>query len=150
MNKSYLVSLSKGASIHYLTMSNQRGQSRIMCFENKKDAQRCKEYVIAYKTAYGHWPSLDMSNNEQKIEYAQENISSYDAIYSQVYVNEIDENTFDYFCEHKKMNFLLCNSFNTFIEGNKHNLDFSGREYVCQSDDLFTNIRNLDTIYEKS
>ena len=131
-------------------MSNQRGQSRIMCFENKKDAQRCKDYVIAYKTTYGHWPSLDMSKHEQHIEYAQEKITSNDAIYMNVYINEIDQSTFNHYCEHKKLNFLLCNSFNTYIEGNKHNLDFSGMEYVCQTDDLFTNVQNLDSMYNNS
>ena len=150
MNKSYLLSLSKGTNMKYLTMSNPCGQSRIMCFEKKRDALRCKEYIIAYKTAFGHWPALDMSNNERTIKYRHEGLKANDAIYQQVYINEIDENTFDYFCRNKKMSFLVCKSFNTSIEGNKHNLDFTGEEYVCDDENMFSNITNLNNILKQN
>ena len=65
----YLISLNKGAKISYLTMVNQRGQSRIMCFNDKNYAKICKNYVIGFKTAYGHWPSLDLSTQYQTIEF---------------------------------------------------------------------------------
>lgn len=149
MNKSYLLALSKGTSLQYLTMSNQRGQTRVMCFEHKKDAKRCKDYVIGYKTAYGHWPSLDMSVHEQKIEYKREPLDNNNEIYQQVFIEEITEYTFKNYCNNKKMNFLLCNSFNTIIEGNKHNLDFSGSEFVCDNDNIYSNVKQLNTLYEK-
>ena len=150
MNSNYVVSLSKGTALRYLTMSNQRGQSRIMCFQHKKDALRCKEYVIGYKTAYGHWPSLDMSETTQQVKFSEEKIESNDGIYQELYVSEIDCKTIEYFCVHKKLSFLLCNSFDTSFEGNKHVLNFSGAEYICDNDDFFGSIQHLDSIYKNS
>lgn len=149
MNKGYLISLSKGANAKFLTMANQRGQPRIMCFEHLRDARRCKDYIIAYKTAYGHWPSLDMSIEAQQIEYKHETIKSNKEIYNMVDVTKIDDDTFNYYCNNQKMNFLLCKSFNAFMEGNRHNLDFTGEEYVCEvSDDMYKNVSYLNKIYD--
>lgn len=148
-NKSYLVSLSKGSKLRYLTMSNQRGQPRTMCFERAHDAHRCRDYVIGYKTAYGHWPSLDMSVMSQKIEYKNEKIKNFQEIYEQVNVQEIDTRTFDHYCEYMNMNFLICKSFNAYIDGNKHDVNFTGSEYTCENDDMFSNVKTLNNIYEK-
>ena len=149
MNRSYLVSLSKGKSMRYLTMTNQRGQSRVMCFEHAKDAQRCKDYVVNFKSAYGKWPSLDLSSPVNTIDFETEKLKDNTDIFSQVEIKSIDNDTFNFYCGHKKLNFLLCKSFNTHYENNKHTLDFTGQEIVCsnENDDMFSNVTNLNNIY---
>lgn len=120
-----------------------------MCFENLKDARRCKDYVIGYKTAYGHWPSLDMSIQTQKIEYKHEQITNNKNIYNLVHVIGVDDDTFNKYCTQRKMNFLLCKTFNASVEGNKHNLDFTGEEYVCEEmDDMYKNVSYLNRIFD--
>lgn len=149
MNKNYLLSLSKGKIQGYLTMSNQRGQTRIMCFENKKDALRCKDYVVNYKQSYGHWPSLDMSAHSQTIEYKNEKIENNAVIHQKVELEEIDSNKFDHYINNMHMSFLLCTSFNTIYEGNKHHLDFTGSEIVCDDTNLYNNVTQLNRLYEE-
>jgi hypothetical protein len=149
MRKGYLLSLNKGTNSRYLTMINQRGQSRIMCFENSKDAQRCKDYVVHFKTAYGKWPSMDMSETVHKIDYQSEKLLEAN-INNQLEIKYMDNDTFNYYCGHKKMSFLMCKSFNTFYEKNKHTLDFTGEEYICNSsENMYDNVTNLNTLYEK-
>ena len=145
----YLISLNKGTKRSYLTMVNKCGKSRTMCFKDIKYAKRCQNYVIGYKTAYGHWPSLDLSAQYQTIEFKNEPILNNVEIFEQVYIREIDNDTFEFYCQTNKMNFLLCNYFNTTFEDKKHEIDFSGTEFLCNDGDMYSNITHLNTMYNK-
>jgi hypothetical protein len=129
-------------------MINQRGQSRVMCFENSKDAKRCKDYVVHFKTAYGRWPSMDMSQTVHKVHYQSEKIFEANVI-NDIEIQYMNSETCNYYCVNKKMNFLLCKSFDTFFEKNKHTLDFTGEEIICSNtENMFDNITNLNTLYD--
>tara|TARA_B110000977_G_scaffold201886_1_gene299800 strand:- start:5966 stop:6415 length:450 start_codon:yes stop_codon:yes gene_type:complete len=145
ISNSFLISLSKGNNNRYLTMTNQDGQTRIMCFEHSKDANRCKQYVEHFKTAYGKCPSLDLSASNHKIDFKSEKFYEYN---SEVSIKEVDSDTFDYFSTQKKANFLVCKSFTTSFEKNKHIINFTGQEILSDSCDTFSNISFLNSIYE--
>ena len=143
MNNNYLLSMEKGK---YLTMINQRGQSRIMCFQNVKDAQRCKDYVQHFKRTYGSWPILDLSITNHKIDFNTEKLNkSKDC---NVSIKEINPYTLKYYCNTKMNNFLMCQSFTTHYENNRHTIDFTGEEMLCDEIDHFASASNLNKIYD--
>lgn len=143
MNKNYLLALSKHK---YMTIKNQNGHSRVMCFEKETDAKRCKHYIMHHRHTYGTWPLLDLSKPETKVKF-QSQYTKDDMM--QIEIKEIDDNKLDFYCTNKKMNFLMCKSFNTYYEANKHILDFTGEELLCSTTDIYSNVNNLNTIYRK-
>jgi len=150
MSNRYLISLSKGATVRYLTMINEHSQSRVMCFEKSKDAQRCKDYVIHFKNTYGSWPQLDLSGTRQfNVDFESERLYNND-ISQHINITSLDDNTLDFFCAHKKMSFLICNNFDTIYESNRHHVNFQGQEYISNDieDNIYGNVKTLNNIFQ--
>ena len=150
MSNRFLISLSKGGAMRYLTMINRNSQSRIMCFETVKDAHRCKDYITHFKRTYGSWPQFNLSGTGQfSVDFESERLYN-DDIGQHVNINMLDDNTLDFFCTQKQMSFLICNNFDVTYERNYHHVNFQGQEYMSDyiTDDLFTNVKSLDNIFQ--
>ena len=136
----YIVTLLNGQSKKQLTMINNKGKSRVMCFKNKSDVYKCKNYIVNYKRTFGQWPSFDLTQDEYYISEDQ-NIKT-ENLNENVFIEEIKNE------ELKKMNYLLCETFDSNINGNKHVLNFSGEEFEKEENSMFSQISYLNKMYE--
>ena len=145
MQNSFLITLRRGTTSNYLTMLNKRGQSRVLCFKSKVDAERCKKYAVFHKMKYGHWPSFDMSNQSSVLEYKTEKISNMKEIYPRLEILEIDNKTFHRFLSKQCIDFLFCHEFDYNMENNtKFDITFTGEEILnsCTSFEQIVHLNN--------
>ena len=51
----------------YITIIDPKKKPRMMCFKEKKDARTCIEQISAFRSKYGIWPNMDLSDPDTKI-----------------------------------------------------------------------------------
>ena len=145
MISSFLITLRRGTTSRYLTMSNKYGQSRVLCFENKVEAEKCKNYAVYHKTKYGYWPLFDMTNEKSILKYKNEKISNMQEIYPLIEILEIDNDTFHSFLSKPCIDFLFCHEFDYNIKDNSQlDITFTGEEIlnICTSFDQIKHLNN--------
>ena len=52
----------------FLSITDPHKKSRFMCFKEKRTAETVVDYVTAFRSNYGYWPSMDMSKPVKVIE----------------------------------------------------------------------------------
>jgi len=128
-------------------MSNKRGQSRVLCFKNKAEAVKCRNYTIFHKRKYGYWPSFDMTNQSSVLEYKTEKILKMKEIYPSVEILEINNDIFQRFLSKQCTDFLFCHEFDYNVENNtKFDINFTGEE-ILNSCTSFEKVKHLNNSF---
>lgn len=140
MNKNYMIALTKDAPVRYLTMSTTSGESRLMCFEKRHTATSCRNYMVAYKTEFGKWPLLDMRLNESSF-VKNSSKKTQNEVLQEIFIDEKNDKQIEYMCGFKNLNVLICNSFDVQVSGQKHDIQFSGVEFLNSNDDMFSYVQ---------
>jgi len=51
----------------YVTIVDPKKKPRMMCFKNKLDARKCVRHIAYFRSKYGVWPNMDLSDPDTKI-----------------------------------------------------------------------------------
>lgn len=121
----------------YVTIVDPKKKPRMMCFKKKMDARKCVRHIAYFRSKYGVWPNMDLSEPDTKINSPIQfkkrkpgEIARYMDI-DTLYMEDLERLSLS-----ANASLLYCYSFDALPEGDTFlSLAFSGEEIDLEVDD---------------
>lgn len=115
-----------------VSVVDRTGKSRYICFKNKQTAVSCVKHMCNFRSTYGRWPLIDLSNPSTKIrsdpfgkKRTPEELEKF------LSVETIGEEELTYLGLSSNTSFLYCHTFGVIPDGR----DFMTVSLSCQEID---------------
>ena len=121
----------------YVTVVDPKKKPRMMCFKNKVDAHKCVRHISYFRSKYGVWPNMDLSDPNTKIispvkfkTRTPDQIAAYMDIET-LYMDDLERLSLS-----ANASLMYCYAFEALPEGDNFlSLSFSGQEIDLEVDE---------------
>ena len=120
----------------YLSMVDPNTKVRVMCFSDRRTADKCSKYLCEFRSKHGIWPNFDLRNNITKI--TSESLikkRSPDDLMKFLSIVSMEEEDLNVASMYNNISFMYCHDFKIHDkEHNAINIGFRGQEIDGEAD----------------
>lgn len=120
----------------YLSMVDPNTKVRVMCFSNRKNAEKCSKYLCEFRSKHGKWPCLDMRSSISKVT-SQTLIKKRtpEDLLEFLDIVRMDQDDLNVAAFYNNMSFMYCHDFKVHDkEYNSIDITFRGQEIDGEAD----------------
>lgn len=113
----------------HLSLVDPTSKSRFVCFTDLNNANKCVDYVSSFRSKYGVWPSLDMSEKKRKIRGVTDvKARTPEEIKRFIGIESYDFDTIDRMASRSNVSFYCVLEFDTVQMGDVESISMTGQE----------------------